>query len=95
MPTVLNAFFLVLQAEAAPVSAPAAHNLQIGRMLRFSDGRRIGEVMRIDRDGAGQPRGVVVIFGSGTVIVPASTLSDKDHGLLTSLGYRDVQGLAR
>ena len=90
----LSAFLLVLQADAAaaPTAAPP-HNMQVGRILRTADGRRVGEIMRVDQGSGGNARGVVVIFGSSTITVPADTLSDKDRGLVTTLSYKDVQTL--
>jgi len=95
----LSALLLVADANAATAQAPAAvtapiQNLQVGKILRTADGRRVGEIIRIDRDASGKPRGVVVIFGSGSILVPAETLSDKDRGLITSLGYKEIQAIA-
>jgi len=89
----LSAFLLALQADAAAAPAVAPpHNMQIGRILRTADGRRVGEVMRVEQ-ASGKADGVVVIFGSSTITVPADTLSDKDRGLVTTLSYKDVQTL--
>jgi hypothetical protein len=82
-------------ALLAEPAAPAPQNLKDGRMVRTADGRRVGEIVRVDRDASGAPRGGVAIFETGSVEIPASTLTDQGRGLVTSLSYSDVAKLQK
>jgi len=86
----------VVSAVAAPVSVFAAETAQPasamvdaaasavtpkpGKMLYASDGRRVGSIYRVNADGNPQ-----VILNSQLITVPASTLSDVQGKITTSL----------
>jgi hypothetical protein len=94
--------FAVLAALAAVTLAPAAYAgetsqsvraagessgvaVDTGKMLYSSTGNRIASVYRVTSDGNPQ-----VILDGRLVTVPASTLSEVDGKLTTSLSKRDL-----
>ncbi|HKX78079.1 MAG TPA: hypothetical protein VJM34_06145 [Novosphingobium sp.] len=72
-----------VQAASDEVAAPA--EIAAGAMLYGSDGRRIGRVYRVDANGNPQ-----IILNSKMVTVPASTVSEADGKLSSSLSKKDV-----
>jgi hypothetical protein len=93
--------FAVLAALAAVTLAPAAYaetsqsvraagesagvSVDTGKMLYSSTGHRIASVYRVTSDGNPQ-----VILDGRLVTVPASTLSEVDGKLTTSLSKKDL-----
>lgn len=73
------------QSVQAPAEEVAAVEVKEGMMLYGSNGRRVANVYRVDRDGNPQ-----VIIDGRLITVPASTLSDTDGKLTTSLTKRDI-----
>jgi hypothetical protein len=85
---VLLCSFVALSAVAEDAAAPRAAVAAPGKMLMASDGARLGQVYRVNSDGAAQ-----VILDGKLVTVPASTLSTVDGKLTTSLSKRDAIAL--
>jgi hypothetical protein len=94
--------FVVLAAFAAVTLAPAAYasetsqsvraagesagvDVDAGKMLYSSSGHRIASVYRVTSEGNPQ-----VIIDGRLVTVPASTLSEVDGKLTTTLSKRDL-----
>jgi hypothetical protein len=69
-------------ALAADTPASIAH---AGQMLFDSTGHRVASVNRVTKDGDAQ-----VILNGHLVTIPASTLSEKDGKLTTSLSRADI-----
>lgn len=73
------------QSVQGPAEEVAAVEVNEGMMLYGSNGRRVASVYRVDREGNPQ-----VIIDGRLITVPASTLSDVDGKLTTSLSKRDI-----
>jgi hypothetical protein len=74
-----------VQAGASAVVASSAAAATIGKMLYGPDGRRIGAVYRVASNGNAE-----LILDGKLVRVPASTLSDVNGKLSTSLTKREL-----
>lgn len=72
------------QASANDTGSAAAK----GKVLVAANGARLGQVYRVESDGA-----VQMIIGGKLVTVPASTLSSVDGKLTTSLSKNEVLAL--
>jgi hypothetical protein len=76
---------------SAPVAvfaqAPAATGVSVnpGKMLYSSNGQRVGAVYRVNAEGDPQ-----IILSGKLVTIPASTLSEVDGKLTTSLARKDI-----
>lgn len=87
-----------LCAVAAPMplishaawAADQATQVKEGSMLYSEDGRRLGAVYKVGDDGS-----VKVIYNNKVVVIPASTLSDVNGKLTTTLTKSDVYGLTK
>lgn len=69
----------VTEEVAAPVEVNA------GKMLYSTDGRRVASIYRVTEEGNPQ-----VILNGRLITVPASTLSDMDGKVTTSLSKREI-----
>lgn len=72
-----------VQAPAEEVAAPVEVNR--GVMLYGAGGKRIANVYRVDADGNPQ-----VIMSGRLITIPASTLTEADGKVMTSLTKREV-----
>ena len=72
-----------VQAAAEEVAAPVEVNA--GQMLYSADGKRIAKIYRVNEEGSPQ-----IIMDGRLITVPASTLTDMDGKVATSLSKRDV-----
>jgi hypothetical protein len=87
LPIVMCAVVLPAGAQGTADSAATAVAAK-GKMLISSNGARLGAVYRVDPDGAAQ-----IIIDGKLVHVPASTLSNVDGKLTTSLTKSQVLAL--
>lgn len=67
------------------VSEGAGVDVSAGKMLYGPDGNRIAKIYRVSREGNPQ-----LIIDGKMVTVPASTLSDADGKVATSLTKREI-----
>lgn len=80
-------FVALMCAATAPALAQQAV-AEKGKMLIAANGTRLGSVYRVGADGSAQ-----VIIDGKMVTVPASTLSEADGKLTTSLSKNEVLAL--
>ncbi len=73
-------------AASAPAAAPVT--VKTGKFLFVAGGSRAGSIVRVAADGS-----PVIIMDGRTITVPASTLSDANGKLTTSLTKREVRAL--
>jgi hypothetical protein len=71
--------------QAATDSVAPAAKVTAGKMLYSTDGHRIASVYRVTSDGAPQ-----VIIDGKLITVPASSLSDANGKVTTSLSKSDL-----
>ena len=83
---VMCAFILPAVVQAADAAAGAV--AEKGKMLVTANGARLGTIYRVAADGAAQ-----IIIDGKMVSVPASTLSNVDGKLTTSLTKSEVLAL--
>ena len=69
-------------------SAAATAGAEKGKMLVSSNGSRLGTVYRVAPDGSAE-----IIIDGKLVSVPASTLSNVDGKLTTSMSKSEILGL--
>lgn len=74
-------------------AAVAAPMLREGMAIVTSDGARVGRVMRVLPDGAGQPAAVSVIYRGQIIRIPVSTLTTDGRRATTSLTSTDLRAL--
>jgi hypothetical protein len=79
---------LTATAQNASGGAGAAAAAEKGKMLVTSNGGRLGTVYRVGPDGSAQ-----IIIDGKLVSVPASTLSNVDGKLTTSLSKAEILAL--
>lgn len=89
----LSSFAVAAQAQeaAAPaaVAAPAS-DVRVGALVKTVDGRRVGRIERLIKDGAGQVVSASIIYQSRFVRVPVNTLSAVEKGFVTSLTTKEI-----
>ena len=71
--------------DANSPSAASAVSVSAGKMLYAADGKRLGQVYRVTANGD-----IQLILSTRLVTVPASTLSDVDGKVTTSLSKSDL-----
>jgi hypothetical protein len=76
--------------SAAALAADQAAQVKQGSLLYSEDGHRLGTVYKVGEDGS-----VKLIYDSRLVVIPASTLSDVNGKLTTTLTKSDVHGLTQ
>ena len=72
-------------AQVSQASATAGVQLKKGQMVYGGNGRRIGKIFRVSPAGDAQ-----IIIGTRLVTVPASTISEAEGKLSTSLTSKDL-----
>lgn len=91
-------FAFIALAAALPVQsayaqeatqAPAAIVIKRGAMVYSADGVRIGRVDSVKMDGT-TPVTVFIIHNAKLITVPASTLTQGDKKLVSSLNGKDI-----
>lgn len=85
---VCGLMFSVSGLASAKEDAPSAVAASKGKLLVAADGARLGTVYRVTSDGA-----VQMILEGKMITVPASTLSNVDGRLVTSLSKNQVMAL--
>jgi len=80
-----TAAFAESPAPAVATSAVGSVTVKTGSMLYSSSGHRIGSVYRVTSEGNPQ-----IILDGRLVTVPATTLTEADGKLTTSLTKRDL-----
>ncbi len=83
---------LSLSVSAAAIAADAPLIKQ-NALVKTADGRKVGYIDRILKDSAGAPTGVQIIYSGRFVVIPATTLSAAEKGLVTSLTAKEVNRL--
>jgi hypothetical protein len=79
---------LAATAQNASIADGTAAVAEKGKMLVSSNGARLGSVYRVGPDGGAQ-----IIIDGKLVTVPASTLSNVDGKLTTSLSKSEILAL--
>ncbi len=79
------AFAVFTTVTAQPAHAQAATTAEVGKAIYSSDGKKLGSIYKLAKDGAPQ-----VIISGKLVTVPASTVSLSDDRIVTSLTRKDV-----
>ena len=72
-----------VQAVVNEVASPV--DVNAGQMLYGTDGKRIGKIYRVNEEGNPQ-----LILNGRLITVPASTLTDLQGKVATSLSKRDI-----
>jgi hypothetical protein len=83
---------LSLSISAAAIAADAPVIKQ-NALVKTADGRKVGYIDRIQKDSTGAPTGVQIIYSGRFVVIPATTLSAAEKGLVTSLTAKEVNRL--
>ncbi|HWV12205.1 MAG TPA: hypothetical protein VN110_02820 [Sphingobium sp.] len=83
---------LSLSVSAAAIAADAPLIKQ-NALVKTADGRKVGYIDRILKDSAGAPTAVQIIYSGRFVVIPATTLSAAEKGLVTSLTAKEVNRL--
>ena len=81
-------WFVALMCAASVPALAQQTVAEKGKMLIAANGARLGAVYRVGTDGSAQ-----VIIDGKMVTVPASTLSESDGKLTTSLSKNEVLAL--
>jgi hypothetical protein len=78
-------------AQTAATPAPAAVTVKEGKLLKSSDGRRLGRIDQLDKAKDGTLTTAELFSSSGILYVPVSTISSPDGtNFVTSLSYAEV-----
>lgn len=85
-----GALFLAVPAVAIAADMPA---IRERALVKTADGHKVGFVDRVLTGGDGAPSGVQIIYDGRFVVIPASTLTGADKGLVTSLTSKEVNKL--
>lgn len=86
----LFAAFLALGTTAVAAGSP---EIKTQAMVKTADGRRVGTVGRVIKDAEGSPVSIQIIYKGRFVVIPATTLSSDEKGLVTSLTAAEVNKL--
>ena len=62
-------------------------------LVKTVDGRKVGYIDRILTNNAGEPTAVQIIYSGRFVVIPVTTLSTAEKGLVTSLTAKEVNRL--
>ncbi|GLV30453.1 hypothetical protein TomTYG75_29690 [Sphingobium sp. TomTYG75] len=84
------ALSLSLSAAAIAADAPA---IKTNALVKTVDGRKVGFIDRILKNNAGETTGVQIIYSGRFVVIPVTTLSTAEKGLVTSLTAKEVNRL--
>jgi hypothetical protein len=84
------ALSLSLSAAAIAADAPI---IKDRALVKTVDGRKVGFIERVLKNTAGEPTGVQIIYSGRFVVIPATTLSAAEKGLVTSLTAKEVNKL--
>ncbi|KFG88350.1 hypothetical protein BV98_003933 [Sphingobium herbicidovorans NBRC 16415] len=84
------ALSLSLSAAAVAADAPL---IKDRALVKTVDGRKVGFIDRVLKNAAGEPTGVQIIYSGRFVVIPATTLSAAEKGLVTSLTAKEVNKL--
>jgi hypothetical protein len=76
-------------AQTAATAAPAV--IKEGKLLKSSDGRRLGRIDQLDKAKDGTPMTAELFSSSGILYIPVSTISSSDGtNFVTSMSYAEV-----
>lgn len=78
---------------AQTTAASAAPDLREGVAIVTSEGARVGRIMRVITDSAGQPVAVSVIYRGQIIRIPVSTLTADGRRATTSLTPAELRAL--
>jgi hypothetical protein len=87
---------LVLAAALSVGTAAIAADspeIKARAMVKTADGGRVGTIDRIFKDSTGAPVSVQIIYKGRFVVIPATTLSAGEKGLVTTLTATEVNKL--
>jgi len=84
------ALSLSLSAAAIAADVPV---IKEHALVKTTDGRKVGFIDRVLKNAAGEPTAVQIIYSGRFVVIPASTLSPAEKGLVTSLTAKEVNRL--
>jgi len=77
-------------AAAAQTAAPAV-TVKEGKLLKSSDGRRLGRIDQLDKAKDGTLTTAELFSSSGILYIPVSTISSSDGtNFVTSLSYAEI-----
>lgn len=79
------AFAAFTTVTSQPAQAQAVATVEIGKAIYSADGKKLGSVYKVAKDGAPQ-----IIISGKLITVPASTVSLSDDRIVTSLTRKDV-----
>ena len=84
------ALSLSVSVAAIAADAPA---VKTNALVKTVDGRKVGYIDRILKNDAGEPTAVQIIYSGRFVVIPVTTLSAAEKGLVTSLTSKEVNRL--
>ena len=84
---------LSLSLSTAAIAADAAAVIKPHAPVKTVDGRKVGFIDRVLKNSAGEPTGVQIIYSGRFVVIPVTTLSEAEKGLVTSLTAKEVNRL--
>lgn len=85
--------FAAALAMGTTAFAAGSPEIKTQAMVKTADGRRVGTVSRVIKDAAGAPVSVQIIYKSRFIVIPATTLSEGEKGLVTSLTTAEINKL--
>ncbi|MDB5737439.1 MAG: hypothetical protein JWO65_1107 [Sphingomonas bacterium] len=78
-------------AQTAATLTPAAVTIKEGKLLKSSDGRRLGRIDQLDKAKDGTLTTAELFTSSGILYVPVATISSPDGAnFVTSMSYAEV-----
>ena len=79
------AFAAFTTVTSQPAQAQATATVEIGRAIYSTDGKKLGSVYKVTKDGAPQ-----VIISGKLITVPASSVSLSGDRIVTTLTRKDI-----
>lgn len=86
------AFAAALSLSTAAIAADTPV-IKTNALVKTVDGRKVGFIDRVLKNSAGEPTGVQIIYSGRFVVIPVTTLSEAEKGLVTSLTAKEVNRL--
>ena len=86
------AFAAALSLSAAAIAADAPA-IKANALVKTVDGRKVGFIDRVLKNNAGETTGVQIIYSGRFVVIPVTTLTAAEKGLVTSLTAKEVNRL--
>jgi hypothetical protein len=90
---ICTALLSAIALSSGAVAATAENGMKTGEFVTTSDGKRIGRIYDFDKAKDGSFAGIALIRDNKIIHIPASTLTNADKGVTTSMTYADIKKL--